>query len=68
MCGSEASGDDVEEMFDRGGGAVREEEGGRGTAGSSEEGAESGTEHDRRYLFVWILQLKIKYGQAFNIT
>ena len=42
---NEASGDDVEEVFDRGGGAVREEKGGRGTAGSKEEGAESGTEN-----------------------
>ena len=32
---NEASGDDVEDVFDRGGGAVREE-GGRGTAGSKE--------------------------------
>ena len=43
---NEASADDVEEVFDRGGGeAVRKEEGGRGTTGSKEEGEDSGTEH-----------------------
>ena len=37
-------------MFDGVGGALREEEGGRGTAGSREEGAKSWTEHRQKIL------------------